>query len=793
MPACRSAEGSSLFTRRTLAVLLFICQKSLPTKAHVQFLYPLAISPNDYLTSLHTKGLCGEERTGYDYSYTWRNWPFLNLNATELQAGTITNITWSSAVDHDGGWKLELYDEAFNLAYAWDNASHWGCDADGTARWAEIQLPKVDCNGCNGHGTCVQGSCQCDRSSSTGFWEGTHCEWESECGADADCGPYGQCVDMGDDISYPPRFQCYCRNGYFGTAGLTASGRLPVRTCTRPSQLTVNSTDARSWPNTYANQTLANPNQTYTVFWKIQNESATPYIEYAIWANTTNWVGHGLRPTANRSQTNSQPTYTDAFPWLLPGPLYTILNNDSSSGCPARPNGTPVDPETYDQGRLGTTAAPPDNSGWTAASPAPAGTRLSSWLADGQVNWRKDDPSEGYQQLYGPRPGFMLNGSSLNITEGYGQCQALETNFNDVAPMINQDIVVTTAFTSGYFRMLDYFTPNLARPRPDVVYGGTDDILDGAATEEAGVTYIKFRKPLFSNDSAGDYCLYPGINYQMVWAMGQTTPNISKVPPGSVNTNTASDRNFYKQDVLMYHGGGTSNYSDVTSPFRGTLGNVDLFAPPLSLTQTTKCAPSPIPGMECSATLIPGAYTLHWTPQQGGVNITAVAAGKGFVGLGWTADPGQMIGSHAIIGWVNDDSTKHVQVYQLNAKTPSGIVPANTFTPTSTLVGPSSLGSASAPMQMLQFFRPYDPTFQSGDAQNMIASYHDSHNYLDHHTNRQPFTLDFTTSSSSAFSSTVQAPASRLTKNAATAHGVCMWPLPSSSHLASLSPATSRT
>ena len=67
-----------------------------------------------------------------------------------------------------------------------------------------------------------------------------------------------------------------------------------------------------------------------------------------------------------------------------------------------------------------------------------------------------------------------------------------------------------------------------------------------------------------------------------------------------------------------------------------------------------------VQGMECSATLIPGAYTLHWTPQQGGVNITAVAAGKGFVGLGWTADPGQMIGSHAIIGWVNDDSTKHV-------------------------------------------------------------------------------------------------------------------------------------
>ena len=83
-----------------------------------------------------------------------------------------------------------------------------------------------------------------------------------------------------------------------------------------------------------------------------------------------------------------------------------------------------------------------------------------------------------------------------------------------------------------------------------------------------------------------------GINYQMIWAMGETTPNISKAPPGSVNINTASDRNYYKQDVLMYHGGGTENKTDVTSPFRGTLGNVDLFAPPLSLNQDKACSPS---------------------------------------------------------------------------------------------------------------------------------------------------------------------------------------------------------
>ena len=74
-----------------------------------------------------------------------------------------------------------------------------------------------------------------------------------------------------------------------------------------------------------------------------------------------------------------------------------------------------------------------------------------------------------------------------------------------------QDIVVTSALpmSPGYYRILDYFTPNLARPRPDIVYNGTDDILDASATEEGSTTYIKFRKPLQSNDSAADYCLSP--------------------------------------------------------------------------------------------------------------------------------------------------------------------------------------------------------------------------------------------------------------------------------------------
>ena len=55
-----------------------------------------------------------------------------------------------------------------------------------------------------------------------------------------------------------------------------------------------------------------------------------------------------------------------------------------------------------------------------------------------QVTWQASSPGEGFQQLYGQRAGFMLNDSSLNATEGAGLCSALETNFIEAPPMINQ-------------------------------------------------------------------------------------------------------------------------------------------------------------------------------------------------------------------------------------------------------------------------------------------------------------------------------------------------------------------
>ena len=55
------------------------------------------------------------------------------------------------------------------------------------------------CQGCSGRGTCgANGACTCDSSAATGFFYGTHCEYENECAADADCGANGKCIDVGD-------------------------------------------------------------------------------------------------------------------------------------------------------------------------------------------------------------------------------------------------------------------------------------------------------------------------------------------------------------------------------------------------------------------------------------------------------------------------------------------------------------------------------------------------------------------------------------------------------------------
>ena len=54
--------------------------------------------------------------------------------------------------------------------------------------------------------------------------------------------------------------------------------------------------------------------------------------------------------------------------------------------------------------------------------------------------------------------------------------------------------------------------------------------------------------------------------------------------------------------------------------------------------------------------------------------------------------------------------TMQLQVYELVNKTAAGIVPSSTFSPQNQLVAPNRANGNQ--MMMLQFFRPYDSTFQ---------------------------------------------------------------------------------
>ena len=100
---------------------------------------------------------------------------------------------------HQGGWRFELYDSDAELVAIWNDTSHWGCNHDGTQQWVLLDLPSspctnctlrlvrqalewgptylfyscamvsivssnrtnATCNGCSGHGTCVEVSRVC--------------------------------------------------------------------------------------------------------------------------------------------------------------------------------------------------------------------------------------------------------------------------------------------------------------------------------------------------------------------------------------------------------------------------------------------------------------------------------------------------------------------------------------------------------------------------------------------------------------------------------------------------------
>lgn len=72
------------------------------------------------------------------------------------------------------------------------------------------------------------------------------------------------------------------------------------------------------------------------------------------------------------------------------------------------------------------------------------------------------------------------------------------------------DIVIGVARGNQY-RVIDYYTRDRATPRSDEFYGGVDSLTGAIASEEDGMTIVKWRKTLQSGKEIV-YCVVSSLS-----------------------------------------------------------------------------------------------------------------------------------------------------------------------------------------------------------------------------------------------------------------------------------------
>lgn len=255
------------------------------------------------------------------------------------------------------------------------------------------------------------------------------------------------------------------------------------------------------------------------------------------------------------------------------------------------------------------------------------------------------------------------------IAEGT-ECENVATT-SAAHPMINQDIYVVYA-KDGIFRIQDSFTPSRSKPLPDVYYGGDDGIIDAVGSEIDGFTNVKFRRRLESVDVSGDYCILEDVDYLVVYAYGQATRDFTHIPNSGLETGRASNRRFYGEDELKFHGGGIGT----TFEGRGVLGAVNFFdEPPEERAEGEGCLESTMDDFDCMQEALNGDYILHWTVEDDGVRFACETIGTGWAALGWPETAGVMVGAEAVIGLGGGEDS--VFVYVLEERAPTGITQTN--------------------------------------------------------------------------------------------------------------------
>lgn len=115
------------------------------------------------------------------------------------------------------------------------------------------------------------------------------------------------------------------------------------------------------------------------------------------------------------------------------------------------------------------------------------------------------------------------------------------------------DIVIGSARGTAS-RIADYYTRDRSTPRMDSFWGGKNDLTAALGWEKDGITTIVFRKKLKATEMS-DHSIEEDLMH-VIWAQGQEPGKYVHSPPSGVEKDSASVKEFYKEDELKYHGHG---------------------------------------------------------------------------------------------------------------------------------------------------------------------------------------------------------------------------------------------
>lgn len=139
-----------------------------------------------------------------------------------------------------------------------------------------------------------------------------------------------------------------------------------------------------------------------------------------------------------------------------------------------------------------------------------------------------------------------------------------------------------------------------------------------AGVQVDGTTYIKYVRDNKTPDAntATDACLSDDQIFHVIYAYGQLTESATHVPDSSLeilDPAEISNKDFYKEDVLKFHGGGIGVQYDG----RGTLStSANLFEEEGAAGGA--CTPSTQDGFTCSVERLGGSVIVHYNPVAAG-------------------------------------------------------------------------------------------------------------------------------------------------------------------------------